>query len=117
MKFYYEGALIRTSKSHHYTHAVLAPNGKAISCSSSREGAEKVKQSEINNWGRIVENHRSAIKAIEAGQKYYSFKEGNRTTKAHVNGTLESYERALREAEKAVEIVRSYKVVELEARD
>lgn len=117
MKFYYEGNLIRTSKSHNYTHAVLAPNGKAISCSSTREGAEKFKQSEINNWSRSVENHHSAIEAIKAGQKYYSFKEGNRTVKARVNGTLESYERSLREAEKAVEIVRSYKVVELEARD
>ena len=44
MKFYYKGQLIRTSKSHHYTHAIIIVEDnkfKCVSCSSSRELAEK----------------------------------------------------------------------------
>lgn len=44
MKFYYKGQLIRTSKNHHYTHAIIIVEDnefKCVACSSSRELAEK----------------------------------------------------------------------------
>ena len=44
MKFYYNGNLIRTSKTHVYTHAVLKPDGKPFACSSSLDGAKKAIQ-------------------------------------------------------------------------
>lgn len=49
MKFYYDGELIRTSKTHTYTHAVVAPaDPKAenrwvvFGCRSSLAGAEQL---------------------------------------------------------------------------
>lgn len=45
MKFYYNGQLMRTSKTHNYTHAVIAHHDdgtiSCIACSASRELAEK----------------------------------------------------------------------------
>ena len=48
MKFYFEGTLLRTSETHHYTHAIIkrTENGiKCIGCSSSAEGARKLMES------------------------------------------------------------------------
>lgn len=49
MKFYYDGELIRTSKTHTYTHAVVAPADPESSnrwvvfgCRSSLAGAEQL---------------------------------------------------------------------------
>lgn len=45
MKFYYEGTLLRTSKTHHYTHAIIKRTNdgiKCIGCSSSLEKAKKL---------------------------------------------------------------------------
>ena len=50
MKFYYQGQLIRTSKTHHYTHAVIkrTENGWIpYGCSSSYKGAEKMMMNSI----------------------------------------------------------------------
>lgn len=48
MKFYYKGQLMRTSKNHHYTHAVIRHNEDGtitcMGCSSSEQGAEKIMQ-------------------------------------------------------------------------
>ena len=48
MKFYYKGHLMRTSKNHHYTHAVIRHNEDGtitcMGCSSSKQGAEKMMQ-------------------------------------------------------------------------
>ena len=46
MKFYYNGQLMRTSKTHHYTHAIIRHNDDesitCMGCSSSKQGAEKL---------------------------------------------------------------------------
>ena len=77
MKFYYDGQLIRTSKTHHYTHACVAQgsDGKwcCISCSSSKAGAEKVKADKIREHERLIDSCNRAIKAHEDGKDgYYS---------------------------------------------
>lgn len=50
MKFYYNGQLIRTSKTHHYTHACVEISEKGIrciGCSSTKQGAERVKAEKV----------------------------------------------------------------------
>ena len=45
MRYYYNGQLIRTSKTHHYTHAVIIRKEDKVicyGCSSSEKGAEKL---------------------------------------------------------------------------
>lgn len=77
MKFYYEGRLIRTSKTHHYTHAVInTENGKCLTCSGSRKGCEDF----INRWNNEsrqgIENVKAQIKALETGKNGYYCKWG-----------------------------------------
>lgn len=50
MKFYFEGKLIRTSKTHHYTHAVIKRTENDFilyGCSSSYKLAEKMMMDSI----------------------------------------------------------------------
>lgn len=77
MKFYYDGQLIRTSKNHHYTHAcvIKAKDGKwkTLGCSSTREGAEKVKNQRIISYLNGIESYEKQIKALDEGKSgYYS---------------------------------------------
>lgn len=116
MKFFYNGKQIRTSKTHVYTHAVLTPEGKTFACSSSREGAEKAIQKEASWYEAIAFGYRNAIKAIEAGKKTYTAKEGRRTCTMLVTGTLESNKKGLERIERAIATINCYKIVELEAR-
>ena len=118
MKFYYNGKLVRTSKTHAYTHAVLTPNGDTFSCSSSREGAVKALQAKINEWEQIRSNYRNAIKALEAGRPYYFSKYGRREVKQSLSGkTVADYDRMLAEAERIIANYNAHQIVELEARD
>ena len=41
MKFYYEDKLIRTSKTHVYTHALIGQNGKAITAAQPAKDAKR----------------------------------------------------------------------------
>lgn len=55
MKFYYNGQLIRTSKNHHYTHAVVKVTEKGVicyGCSSTEKGAEKLRDGlvQVHNY-------------------------------------------------------------------
>lgn len=118
MKFYYNGNLIRTSKTHTYTHAVLKPDGKAFACSSSLDGAKKAVQKEISGWEASKNNCRKAIKAINAGQSYYFCQHGRMTYKVSLKGeTVADYERRMREYDSFIEMYKSYQIVELEARN
>lgn len=116
MKFYYGDKLIRTSKNHVYTHAVLSPEGKTFTCSSSREGAEKTLRSKISWWREGAQNLQNAIKAIKAGRTTYTVKEGRNTYTARVTGTLECYQKQIQVIEGIIAGYRSYQIVELEAR-
>lgn len=77
MKFYYEGQLIRTSKTHHYTHACINRNktddGKfeVYGCSASRAGAEKPKREKLTMYEHVIDSCNRALQAIEDGKKGY----------------------------------------------
>ena len=118
MKFYYNGNLIRTSKTHTYTHAVLKPDGKPFACSSSLDGAKKAIQKEIGGWETSKKNCREAIKAINAGKPYCFFQHGRMTIKVSLKGeTVADYEKHIQEYDRIIEKYKSYQIVELEARD
>ncbi len=58
MKFYYEGKLMRTSKTHEYKFALLNGAGTCLSCSGTRDGIERERQrrvSESRGWLEIYE--------------------------------------------------------------
>lgn len=77
MKFYYEGQLIRTSKTHHYSFACINRNknddGKfsVYGCSATRAGAEKVKEDQLRIFHRTIEYNTLAMKAKAEGKKGY----------------------------------------------
>ena len=67
MKFYYDGELIRTSKTHTYTHAVVAPAAPQLmnrwvvfGCRSSLEGAEKL----LAETRRLCQKNGAAIRIV-----------------------------------------------------
>ena len=70
MKFYYNGKMIRTSKNHIYTHAVInKETGALIGCRKSLELAEAIKTGEINRYYHAIAVHEAEIKALKAGKK------------------------------------------------
>ena len=118
MKFYYNGKLIRTSKNHVYTYAVLTPGGKTFACSSSLEGAKKAVQREISLCETIRNNYRNAIKAIEAGQSYYFAKESGQNWRKRLNGeTVADFEKYISQVESNIAYYKAHQIVELEARN
>ena len=101
MKFYYNGQLIRTSKTHHYTHACISiKDGKIVcqGCSSTRVGAEKVKNDAVTRIENAVFSYRARIEAMKAGKNGYynrrhewiSLKSLGKWTVEDVEGFLES---------------------------
>ena len=88
MKYYYNGRLVRTSKTHIYTHALVGTSGKAVACSSDPNRLMKEKELGIKNW-------ESYLKSVEA------------------KGNTEDIEYAKAYLEK----VRNWKIVEIEMRE
>ena len=120
MKFYYEGKLIRTSKNHVYTHAVIdMASGKLIGCRASEDAARSVISSEISSYKTGIKNTQSMQKAIEQGKRMYRVTEGRRSCYMPIDSgdTLERCREWIEYREKAIERIRKdWKVVELEAR-
>ena len=121
MKFYYNGQLIRTSKTHHYTHACISiKDGKYIcqGCSSTRAGAEKVKNEVVTRFENSIFSYRARIEALKAGKSgYYSRKHEWISFKSYTCGTLEDNERWLESALEDLErIKRDWTIVEVEER-
>ena len=118
MKFYYKGQLIRTSKTHHYTHACVAmgEDGKwnCVGCSSTKAGAEKVKQDIIREVERCIFTCNSALKALDEGKAgfynsrhvWHKFDEGD--TKEYFSKILED------EKNRHKGISENYLIVEIE---
>ena len=96
MKFYYDGQLIRTSKTHIYTYACIRKeeNGYVcLGCSSTRAGAEKVKKDRIRELEGAIYSYTAKIEAIKAGKNgYYNIKHKWISLKRHDYGTLEELE-------------------------
>ena len=111
MKFYYDGQLIRTSKTHIYTHACIrkGENGYiCLGCSSTRAGAEKVKNDKMRELENAVYSYTARIEAIKAGKTgFYNIKHKWISFKECHNVTLEELERRLEISKASVERVKN----------
>lgn len=123
MKFYYNGQLMRTSKNHNYTHAVVIEREdgtiRCYGCHKDRKGCEAEITREINACNRGIENAQAAIKALEAGKAGYYAKEGRGTwyVKFDRMRTADYYNDWIESNKATIDRVRrTWKVVELEAR-
>lgn len=117
MKYYYNGNLVRTSKTHHYTHAVVTGYDTVFSCNSSEALAVKALRSWANGYKNEAENGKKAIKALDEGKSHYMRREGNRDWYTKMTYTREQYERQIEQAQSAYDwIVSTWKVVKLEER-
>jgi hypothetical protein len=119
MKFYYKETLIRTSKGHVYTHAVINQEaGTVIGCRTSEKAAQQLKQSYINRNLLGIENARRAINAIENGKRFYRVQTGRDSYLEAVGGDKSKYEKWIAEnTERIQRITAMWKVVPLEARE
>ena len=121
MKFYYEGKLVRTSKTHEYHYGVWNKKyQKMKSCNSTKELAEKELRTYINEPLNYIEETKEAIKAFQSGKKGYWTKVGHRTFYVRfVNGdTIEDMEQTIKHNQELYEYRKNnYCVVELEARN
>ena len=120
MKFYYNGQLIRTSKSHEYTHAVIDTlTGECKGCRVGKDKAEAIISSEIASHEKYIANYKSAIKAMESGKSGYYAKEGRHTYyhKIPIDRTVDKYREWIEWNRKYIDSVKAdWKVVELEVR-
>lgn len=111
MKFYYDGQLIRTSKTHIYTHACIrkGENGYiCLGCSSTRAGAEKVKIDKIRTLESAIYIYTSRIEAIKAGKNgFYDIKHKWISFKECSDATLEELERWLESVKESLERVKN----------
>ena len=119
MKFYYNGKLVRTSKTHEYHYAIVKADGsKARSC----HGTLKAAQNEMN---RVIAEYNGAIaslnerrKALQNGRKFYFIKNGRREYKYIFteNDTVEDCDRRIEEVEEGFKwFTENWKIVELQA--
>ena len=126
MKFYYNGQLMRTSKNHNYTHAVVIEREdgtiRCYGCHKDRKGCEAEINRQINECNRGIENANAAIKALNAGKAgYYPKYSRNKSCyvpfKECTDPTVKHYEDWIEQNKASIErIRRTWKVVELEAR-
>ena len=87
MKFYYNGKLVRTSKTHEYHFAIINPeSGNVWSCHGTRDAAVKEFRRPIAEAESGIETSKRAIKAIEAGRPYIIEKQGRYSYKIDLKG-------------------------------
>lgn len=125
MKFYYNGKLMRTSKTHEYKFAIVWPNGKCASCHGTREAAEKEYRKRIAESETCIDRYKQAIKAIQNGKKSFIFKERSGSYKVELYGEdfahndrskAETWEKYMESANECIARLKTRKIVELEAR-
>ena len=117
MKFYYNGQLVRTSKTHEYTHAVVTKSGDCIGCRTNRQNAEYIISTEIHQNEMGIKNAKAAIEAIKAGKSIYRCHIGNRSYYEKCGKSIEYYEKWIKNNEERIEYIRNnWIVVELEQR-
>ena len=86
MKFYYNGTLMRTSKTHEYHFAILGEDDKLWSCHSTLEAAQKEFRRPIAERESSIEDCRKAIEAIENGRLYFDTKVCRRWYRVSLKG-------------------------------
>ena len=121
MKFYYNGKLIRTSKCHIYTHAVIdTATGRCEGCRADKKNAESIISSEISRHQKGIEDCKRCINAVNQGKKGVRFYERNGWSwfrKFEEDDTVEHFEKWIKSHDENIErIKQNWKVVELEAR-
>ena len=57
MKFFYNGKLIRTSRSHEYKYAAITANGNCLCCSSTLDGCVKLLEQKTANGKGWLRNY------------------------------------------------------------
>lgn len=125
MKFYYNGVLIRTSKTHSYTHAVignLKADGKyeLWGCRSNREAAQQIIDSRISMMRNNIKTYNMIIKALQNGESGWTeIWKGRRFFHRFASDdNVEKYQRWLdAERDRLQQTIETLKVVELEARE
>ena len=121
MKYYYKGQLIRTSKNHKYTHAVIKAQGEKIiclGCSASKDGAAKIKQKEAGFHERIIANYEKAIAALKDGRNGYYHKDGRSEifVRFGKDSTIDYYEKGIKSAKEELKKIYKWEVVEIESK-
>lgn len=118
MKFFYNDKLVRTSKTHHYTHAVIRiDTGKALTCSATRQGCESFINSYISEAVQGIENAKRALNALTAGRSKYEIKFGRKSYFETVKHDPAYYQEWIDGNNKRIEWIRTnWKIVELEER-
>lgn len=119
MKFYYNGKLLRTSKTHHYTHAIVdVSNDALVGCRSDYQAAVNELNSWINNARNDVEYYEKYIAAIKRGAKQITVKSGRRSFPVKVDHSLldKNIESLAASKNYLKNIMENWKVVELEER-
>lgn len=119
MKFYYNGQLVRTSKNHEYTHAVIdTTDGKAVGCRVGEDKAQAIISTEVSQTQRSINNCKNAIKAMEQGKSGYYYKDGRRTYYCKFGTrTADDYRERIEWLESYIDRINAtWKVVELEVR-
>ena len=109
MKFYYNGKLIRTSKTHEYKYAVLHGD-KCLGCSATREGALKTAYA-LANAKKSLALYESVLNGT------YIRKSRNHYTAEQIIRNAGGVEGIKREIEGYKAYISECVLVELEARD
>lgn len=119
MKFYYDGQLIRTSKTHEYKFACvrLAEDGryKNLGCSATYKGACKERDSRVSGYRSNEAFCKVCADAVRNGKTFVWNKVCGRSYRHMLDRTAEEYDRLAKEsAELANYYETAYKIVELE---
>lgn len=122
MKYYFEGQLIRTSKTHHYAYALIKREDDGIvciACSSTKAGAEKPKRDRIRELNKGIANAERNIKALEEGKSgvyskgygFVKFSEMHESCR-----TIEGNKEWIEDNKRCLAKLEQYEVVEIEER-
>lgn len=115
MKFYYNGKLVRTSKTHEYKFAAML-DGRCLKSSATREGAQEEIERSLRELNHRIEAEKNALKALESGESM--FRSGKNWVKIdrkwHTAENLTKWIKA--DTETRNHIKANAQVVELEAR-
>ena len=123
MKFYYNNTLVRTSKTHNYTHAIITENESGIdivyACASSYELAKKRYDSEMNNAKNNLEFCKALLNAKENNKKTFMYKGKSKSVKEYQYEycTIENLKKNIDSDTKYINAYyHNAKIVELEAK-
>lgn len=124
MKFYYNNELIRTSKNHEYTHAVIdTQTGRCLGCRTSAQACESIISSEISRHMSCIEDENKMLKALESGKRSYRTsyrtRNGMRSWTENIDPkiTIEQINEWIDSRNESINYIRNnWKIVELERR-